>query len=101
MPARSYKLWSKYLAERRRDIKGLSPADPARKEVNNCYERALVFMHKMPRIWIDYLELLTELRLITRTRRTFDAALQALPLTQHERIWPLYIKVTLFGWIIL
>eukprot|EP00731_Ephydatia_muelleri_P023930 Em0016g201a len=29
---------------------------------------------------------------VTRTRRTFDRALQALPLTQHNRIWPLYIK---------
>ena len=72
----SYKVWYKYLGERRRDVQGTSPADPIRKDVNNCYERALVFMHKMPRIWTDYLEFLTEQRLITRVRRTFDAALQ-------------------------
>jgi pre-mRNA-splicing factor SYF1 len=29
---------------------------------------------------------------VTKTRRTFDRALQALPLTQHNRIWPLYIQ---------
>ena len=29
---------------------------------------------------------------ITHTRRAFDRALRALPLTQHHRIWPLYIK---------
>ena len=29
---------------------------------------------------------------ITRTRRAFDAALRALPLTQHDRIWKLYIS---------
>jgi pre-mRNA-splicing factor SYF1 len=29
---------------------------------------------------------------ITRTRRVFDRAIRALPVTQHNRIWPLYIK---------
>lgn len=28
---------------------------------------------------------------ITRTRRTFDRALQSLPITQHDRIWQLYL----------
>ena len=28
------------------------------EEANNAHERALVFMHKMPRIWIDYGEFL-------------------------------------------
>ena len=31
---------------------------------------------------------------ITRTRRTFDRALQSLPITQHERIWQLYLVRT-------
>lgn len=30
-------------------------------------------------------------QLITRTRKTFDRALRALPVTQHYRIWPLYL----------
>ena len=46
----------------------------------------------MPRIWLDYCEFLMSQGLITRTRRTFDRALRALPITQHPRIWPLYIK---------
>ena len=29
---------------------------------------------------------------ITRTRHTFDRALRALPLTQHKRVWALYLK---------
>lgn len=28
---------------------------------------------------------------LTRTRRTFDKALCALPITQHDRIWVLYL----------
>lgn len=47
---------------------------------------------QMPRIWLDYCEFLVNQGLITRTRRTFDRALRALPITQHHRIWPLYLK---------
>eukprot|EP01134_Creolimax_fragrantissima_P005435 CFRG5435T1 len=89
----SYKLWYSYLRERRRAVKDKCPAtDPAYEDLNNTYERALVFMHKMPRIWIDYLLLLTQQGKITRTRHTFDRCLRALPVTQHHRIWPLFLK---------
>lgn len=46
----------------------------------------------MPRIWLDYCQFLLDQGKITRTRRTLDRALRALPITQHHRIWPLYIK---------
>lgn len=45
----------------------------------------------MPRIWMDYCQFLMEQNLITRTRQAFDRALRALPITQHHRIWPLYL----------
>ncbi|XP_010573543.1 PREDICTED: pre-mRNA-splicing factor SYF1, partial [Haliaeetus leucocephalus] len=46
----------------------------------------------MPRIWLDYCQFLVDQGRITRTRRTFDRALRALPITQHHRIWPLYLQ---------
>src|SRR5688572_16269271 len=46
----------------------------------------------MPRIWLDYCQFLMDQGRITRTRRTFDRALRALPVTQHDRIWQLYLK---------
>lgn len=46
----------------------------------------------MPRIWMDYCSFLVDQKRITRTRQAFDRALRALPITQHHRIWPLYIK---------
>uniref|UniRef100_A0A8D2PTN4 XPA binding protein 2 n=1 Tax=Zosterops lateralis melanops TaxID=1220523 RepID=A0A8D2PTN4_ZOSLA len=49
-------------------------------------------MHKMPRIWLDYCQFLAEQGRITRTRRTFDRALRALPITQHRRLWPPYLS---------
>ena len=53
--------------------------------------RALVSMHKMPRVWLDYLDLLVEQKHITGSRRAFDRALAALPITQHDRVWTLYL----------
>lgn len=72
-------------------LKGRCITDPLYEDVNNAFERALVFMHKMPRIWMDYCTLMTEECYITRTRQVFDRSLRALPITQHHRIWPLYI----------
>ncbi|XP_063848977.1 pre-mRNA-splicing factor syf1 homolog isoform X1 [Scylla paramamosain] len=88
----SYKLWHQYLRLRMQQVKGRCITDPEYESVNNTFERALVFMHKMPRIWIDYCQFLMNQRKITRTRKTFDRALCALPITQHNRIWPLYLK---------
>lgn len=45
--AYSYKLWYNYLRERRKQVKGKCITDPGYEEVNNCHERALVFMHKV------------------------------------------------------
>ncbi|XP_074568355.1 uncharacterized protein LOC141824909 [Curcuma longa] len=50
-------------------------------------------MHKMPRIWLMYLTSLSEQRLLTRARRTFDRALRSLPVTQHDRIWEPYLAL--------
>ncbi|KRT78854.1 Tetratricopeptide repeat-containing protein [Oryctes borbonicus] len=88
----SYKLWYNYLKTRHKQIKGRCIIDPGYEEVNNAFERSLVFMHKMPRIWMDYCTFLTDQCKITRTRKVFDRALRALPITQHHRIWPLYLS---------
>lgn len=72
-------------------VKGRRIDDTLYEDVNNAYERALVFMHKMPRIWMDYCAFMTEQCYITRTRHVFDRSLRALPITQHHRLWPLYL----------
>jgi len=89
--AGSYKLWHAYLLHRVRQLDNVAPNDTLYGDVNNCFERALVFMHKMPRIWIEYCTFLDKQLLITRTRRTLNRALEALPITQHYRIWPQYL----------
>uniref|UniRef100_A0A8C4M374 Pre-mRNA-splicing factor SYF1 n=1 Tax=Equus asinus asinus TaxID=83772 RepID=A0A8C4M374_EQUAS len=88
----SYKLWYRYLKARRAQVKHRCVTDPAYEDVNNCHERAFVFMHKMPRLWLDYCQFLMDQGRVTHTRRTFDRALRALPITQHSRVWPLYLR---------
>ena len=85
-------LWHAYLSERLLAVRGLGPTHPAVESLNNTFERAMVSMHKMPRIWILYLEFMLTQKFISRTRRLFDRALTSLPVTQHERVWPLYLR---------
>lgn len=54
------------------------------------FERAIILLNKMPKIWEMYLSFLMMQPFVTLTRRTFDRALRALPITQHNRIWALY-----------
>jgi pre-mRNA-splicing factor SYF1 len=92
MLPRSYKLWKLYLELRVNHLEGKNPAKYAAHfvKVNALFERALVLLNKMPRIWEMYLQFLMLQPLVTTTRRTFDRALRALPVTQHGRIWTLY-----------
>lgn len=89
----SYKLWHAYLRERLDQVRPLPISHPLYDSLNNTFERALVTMHKMPRIWTMYLTSLSEQRLLTRARRAHDRALRALPVTQHDRIWSSYLAL--------
>jgi pre-mRNA-splicing factor SYF1 len=89
----SYKLWHAYLRDRLDHARPHPIDHPAYSSLNNTFERALATMHKMPRVWVLYLTSLLDQRLLTRARRAFDRALRALPVTQHDRIWPLYLRL--------
>ena len=88
---RSYKLWFAYLNLRKSRLEYTSIKDPRYRILANTFERCLVHMHKMPVIWHMYLKLLAEMCQGTHARKTFDRALKALPITQHEIVWQLYI----------
>ncbi|KAI9749657.1 MAG: pre-mRNA-splicing factor syf1 [Lichina confinis] len=89
---RSYKLWKMYLGLRVRHLNNVNAANHASeyRKVNVLYERALILLNKMPVIWESFLSFLMRQPLVTYTRRTFDRALRALPITQHNRIWALF-----------
>jgi pre-mRNA-splicing factor SYF1 len=88
-----YKLWYHYLKERVVALENLPITHPHYLQVTSTFERALAFMHKMPRIWQMYLDFLVhKRRSVTLSRTTFDRALVSLPVTQHDHIWPAYIN---------
>ncbi|KAI0988526.1 hypothetical protein GJ496_004479 [Pomphorhynchus laevis] len=89
----SYKLWYRYIKYRKVNERSHCITDVFFDEINDIFERSLVFMNKMPRIWITYVEFLMSQCKITKCRRVLDRALKSLPITQHDRIWPLYIKL--------
>lgn len=82
-----------YLAFRTEHVSKLNPAIFASEynKVNALFEKALILLNKMPRVWEMYLQFLVKQPAITLVRRTFDRALRALPITQHNRIWALYV----------
>jgi len=88
----SYKLWLAYLKERQRAVEGVVITDSQYEATNNAFDRALVFLHKMPRIWLEYIEFLMKQKKISRARRALDNSLRSLPITQHARIWELYVR---------
>ncbi|OJJ50936.1 hypothetical protein ASPZODRAFT_11777 [Penicilliopsis zonata CBS 506.65] len=89
---RSYKLWKMYLEFRMKHLRGRNPTVYRAEylKVNSLFERALILLNKMPRIWEMFLSFMLQQPLVTQTRRSFDRALRALPVTQHNRIWKLY-----------
>lgn len=88
----SYKLWHAYLKFKTKQLEQKPLDDPLYESFTENFKESLVFMHRMPRIWIEYCTLLDQQLFITKTRRAFDKALEALPITQHYRIWPLYVN---------
>ncbi|KAJ6811311.1 pre-mRNA-splicing factor SYF1 [Iris pallida] len=89
----SYKLWHAYLRERLDLLRPLPVSHPAYASLNDAFERALLTMHKMPRVWSLYLRSLADQRLLTRARRALARALRALPVAQHARVWAPYLAL--------
>jgi pre-mRNA-splicing factor SYF1 len=96
---RSYKLWKlhwEFVTMNRKHLGG-------GKTVLSCFERAVVTLHKFPRVWIEYLDfahqshdttLESPLLVLhpTHLRHLVDRALEALPVVQHDKVWPTILK---------
>ena len=88
----SYKLWYHYLKEEREYVKSnYNIPNKHYEEVNRIHEQALIYMMKMPIIWMNYIQFMMEQNSITKTKIIFNKALQAIPITQHKKLWDIYI----------
>lgn len=91
---RSFKLWMMYLDMRVELVQDLNPIVHKMEflKVNNEFEKSLYMLNKMPMLWVKYLQFLILQEDVTLVRRKFTEALRILPLTQHQKIWPLYLE---------
>ena len=87
----SYKLWFNFLRESKKYVKTNihefvkedSTEEASFTEVvAEIFERSLVYMKKMPKIWLDYAKYLANVcKSVSRTREVYDRALNTLPIT--------------------
>ena len=86
---RCFKLWSGYLRVSVDSLSFKPETDRAKLVplVIDLFERATGHLYKFPRIWLMYLDFLTNEGFMTRTRLVLNRALVALPVSQHSRIW--------------
>ncbi|CAH0521027.1 unnamed protein product [Peronospora belbahrii] len=90
---RSYKLWKMYLDDMyETQVRGQRVDSPLFPQLVALYERALTQLSTMPTLWLEYLNVLQEMHVVTTRRHVFDRALRALPITQHHRIWTPYLR---------
>ena len=88
----SYKLWYNYLKEEREYVRAnYNLPNKNYDRVNKIHEQALIYMMKMPIIWINYIQFMIEQNSIINTKKIFNIALQVIPITQHKRLWDIYI----------
>ena len=108
---RSYKLWRLHWEFVKMHLKNLGGSST----MLGCFERAIVTLHKFPRVWIDYLEFAHNQQYHhqqqqsyqhdqeneandcivihpTELRHLVNRSLEALPVTQHDKIWPVLLK---------
>jgi pre-mRNA-splicing factor SYF1 len=71
-----YKLWFNYLKEQMEDLGGRSTFLSTRfEEMIDHFEKALIYMHKMPNIWLMFASYSASLKKFTLTRNIYDRAL--------------------------
>ena len=68
----SYKLWYHYLEEAVDNCTQKCLASSGYEQMNSTFNKALLFMHKMPRIWIMYFEFLILQKKYSQIRHSFD-----------------------------
>ena len=92
--SRSYKLWAAYTDKRSGYVLSqLSKNKEAIAAANETYERALQVLYLCPRLWINYLDFLGRQKRVVLLRKTFNRAIQSLPILQHDKIWDSYLPI--------
>ena len=90
----SYKLWHGYLRDRVQWTLTRHPRSSAWRRTGRAFERALLTIHKYPRIWSLYLSFLESSGRVSQLIPVVNRALRSLAVGQHARLWP-----QIMGWV--
>ena len=85
----SYKIWRNHLLFQ---IKHVTKFSLVQASFEDCFKR----LHKMPRLWIDYLEYVQRPENfvdVSYWRRLVNRAFMSLPVTQHTKVWAVIVPV--------
>lgn len=87
----SYKLWYNFLHESTENCARYPVTNKRYEFINKLFEKSLIYMNKMPRIWLEYAKFMEKQQMISRTRQIYERALSSLPITQHDLVWNPYV----------
>ena len=54
------------------------------EEVNQIFEKALIYMNRMPMIWLNYAVFLQKQQKLAQVVKVYNRALRSLPVSQHN-----------------
>lgn len=87
----SEKLWRDYAHEFRTFAQKHHPLHASRAAARSVSERAAHMVHSSSVLWVELLQDQLADHCLTDARNTVNAALRALPITEHEQIWAIIL----------
>ena len=87
----SFKLWKWFLKESLIISQNLPPEHSFIQHTFTQFEKCAKIFRKFPRVWILYAKFTQGIGLVAKTQEILNRGLVALPISQHDKIWPQYI----------
>ena len=88
----SFKLWKWFLKESTIISRNLYPEHIFIKLTTTQFEKCAKLFNKFPRVWVMFAEFTESLGLLGKTEEILNRGLLSLPISQHEKVWPFYMK---------
>jgi pre-mRNA-splicing factor SYF1 len=87
----SFKIWKWFLKESTIICQNLPREHVFVQETLQSFERCAKLYSKYPRVWGMYTEFAESVGLLSKAREVLDRGLVSLPISQHQKLWSLYI----------
>ena len=88
----SFKMWKWFLKESTIISRNLPNNHPFLSRTLDNFERCAKLFGKFPRVWTMYAEFTESIGRLSKCREVLNRGLVSLPISQHDKIWPVYIS---------